>query len=199
MEAQAAAEKEAARLRRAAAKEEEEEERKRREEGRKEVVERLATEEGDADQIIQEGQKIVLKKSTARRTAAEKSRQAAKPPNGTFSAAPAADNGSAFTIKGLKPVEAREREKPYDPFGGLAFHTEYYALQDHYEHPWLDKARTDPHITAGGYSLGEYYARTMFEAFAGLGCFIQAEMAANDTPPNTTATASAALASGVGG
>lgn len=35
-------------------------------------------------------------------------------------------------------------------------------------------------ITAGGFDLREYYARTLLEAFAGLGCFIAEEMGARD-------------------
>ena len=54
---------------------------------------------------------------------------------------------------------------------------DYYILQEYYEHPWLEKARSDPQITAGGYDVKEYYTRTMTEAFAGLGCFIAEEVA----------------------
>ena len=35
---------------------------------------------------------------------------------------------------------------------------------------------------AGGYSLHEYYARTMFEAFSGLGVFIEDEVAVRPQP-----------------
>ena len=185
-EAQLAAQKEGVRLRRAAAREEEDEEKREREEGRREIVEKLAHSNGDADQIIREGQTVVLKKSTARRTAAEKARQAR--PDDLFGAVVSNsgggnENGSAgsgFTIRGLKPVVEAEPEKPYDPFGGISMQRDYYQLQDHYDHPWLDQARTDPQITAGGYDLKEYYARTMLEAFAGLGCFIAEEMAAKE-------------------
>lgn len=191
-EAHFAAQKEAARLKRLAAKEEEEEERREIEEVRRDTLEKLATSTEDPDAIMKEGQKIILKKSTARRTAAEKAKQARS--DEIFGAA--SDNGSAtsgFMIKGLKPIIAAEPEKPYDPFGGMSMHREYYTLQDHYEHRWLDQARTDAHITAGGYDLKEYYARTMFEAFAGLGCFIEDEIAARDS---AVATASAAVVGG---
>lgn len=68
-------------------------------------------------------------------------------------------------------------------------------LQEYYEHPWLDSARTDPQITAGGYDVREYYARTMLEAFAGLGCFVDAEVAAREVP----ADKAVATAAGGGG
>ena len=69
-------------------------------------------------------------------------------------------------------------------------------LQDYYEHPWLDNARTDPQITAGGYDVHEYYARTMLEAFAGLGCFVEAEMAGRDVPADMAVATTAAAATG---
>jgi CDK-activating kinase assembly factor MAT1 len=51
---------------------------------------------------------------------------------------------------------------------------------------------------AGGYSLHEYYARTMFEAFSGLGVFIEDEAAGRSLPaaPASIGTATAAEASG---
>lgn len=47
-----------------------------------------------------------------------------------------------------------------------------YELQKEYKNPFLDGARRDHKYTAGGYDLQEYYARSMFEAFAGLAVFI---------------------------
>ena len=188
-----AAQKEAVRLRRMAAIEEENEERRVREEGRREILEKLANSTGDPDVIMKEGQKVVLKRSTARRTAAEKARQAKN--HDHFTAV--GENGSAesgFTIRGLKPVEEPEPEKPYDPFGGMSLQRDYYALQEHYDHRWLDNARTDQAITAGGYNLKEYYARTMFEAFARLGCFVEDEISARDTFGSDGALATAAAA-----
>lgn len=187
VEAQLAAQKEAQRQRRAMAKEEEEQERIEREEGRKEIVDKLANSNGNADQIMREGQKIVLKKSTARRTAAEKARLAqsnsasnAATGTGTGTGAETRATESTFQIQGLKPIVEAEPEKPYDPFGGLSIQRKYYAPQEHIDHPWLEKARTDPQITAGGYDLKEYYARTLLEAFAGLGCFVGDEMAGKE-------------------
>ena len=86
-----------------------------------------------------------------------------------------------FEIKGLKPVVKPEPEKPYSAFEGLEFKQEYYVLQESYEHPWLDKARTDPMITTGGYDVGEYTTRALLEAFAGLGVFIEDEVEKRDS------------------
>lgn len=198
VEARQSFEKEQARLRREAARREEDDERREIEEGKKDILNRLANSAGDPDAIAKEGQRVILKKSTARRTAVEKARQQHSQASDPFGNP---DNGaSSFTIKGLKPTVVAEPEKPYDPFGGVQEKREYYVLQDHYEHPWLDNARTDPQITAGGYDVHEYYARTMLEAFAGLGCFIDEEIPGRDLPADkSVATAAAAAAGGGGG
>ncbi len=179
LSADLSAQKEGARARREAARQEEEEEKRERAEGRREVLEKIATTSGDADAAAREARKVVLKRSTARRTAAEKLRVAAGSNEDPFSCTATADP-TGYSIKGLKPILEASREKPYDPFGGVSIQKEYHTLQTNYEHPWLDHARTDPQVLAGGYDLGEYYARTMLEAFAGLGCFIEEEVAGRD-------------------
>ena len=194
-EAQLTAQKEQARLRREAALNEELDERMEKEEGRREVVEMMAKGDGDADAIVRETKKVVLKKSTARRTAAEKSHQ---------QAAAKMDNGAAaaplFSIQGLKRVAPAAPEKEYDPFGGYVIKPAYYQLRDHYEHSWLDKARNDAQITAGGYAVGEYCARAVMEAFGGLGVFVEDEIGGREKSEGKgVATASAAAASGGGG
>ena len=188
-EAQFAAQKEEARLRREAARKEEDDERREREEGRKEILDKIANSTDDPDKI----QKVVLKKSTARRTAAERARQqdAAK-----------VDNGAApmFAIAGLKPASAPEPQKVYDPFAGCVMKNEHFTLQKTYDNPFFEKSlRTDPKITAGGYELGDYCTRAMIEAFAGLGVFIEDEVAGRETPTDAavgTAAAAAAVAGG---
>ncbi|KAI4198590.1 MAG: hypothetical protein LQ350_005181 [Teloschistes chrysophthalmus] len=147
-----------------------------REESHKQSLDALAADH-------QTDTKVVLKKSTARRTAAEKARdrqrqqqqqqQQSQQP-GTPNTA--ADSSEVYRIEGLRAVVEALPEEPYDPFGGRSFAPAYYTLQPHYDHPWLDKARTDPSIVAGGYDLREYYQRTTLEAFAGLGCFLEEEM-----------------------
>ncbi len=186
-EAQFAAQNEQAKLRREASRQEEDEEKREREEGRKQIIDNMASSTDDPDKIAREGQKVVLKKSTARRTAAERNQQAGSKP----------DNGSAaplFQIQGLKPIVAPKPEEVYDPFGGYKINSEYYTLQQKYEHQWLDNARTDTQITAGGYDVGEYCARAMREAFAGMGVFVEEDIVGR----KTVGTASAAAAAGDG-
>jgi len=191
-EASFKAQKEQARLRREGAKQEELDEQRDRAEGRREMIDQIAA-GGDPDQLAKAAQKVVLKKSTARRHAGGKPQQASK----------AVDNAAPpplFEIQGLKPVVAPEPEKPYSPFGGLEFKWEYFTLKEKYEHPWLDKARTDPMFTTGGYDVGEYTARAMLEAFAGLGVFVEDEVGERENAVGkAVATEAAAEAAGGGG
>ncbi|KAL8816898.1 MAG: hypothetical protein Q9191_008246 [Dirinaria sp. TL-2023a] len=220
-EAGFAAEKERARMRRAEAIREEDDERREREEGRRELVDRLAkSKAGDADEIVkatmQQQQRVQLKKSSARGEKArlaqlkQQQQQQAKA-NKSTSNNNSTTTTPTFTIEGLKPAPAAaaasdsetEPEKAYDPFGGMVFEHDYYVLQDRYENQWLEALNGNPQIMAGGYDVKEYYARTMFEAFAGLGVFVGEEVAGRDTEASketaTAAAAAAAAAAGDGG
>ncbi|KAE8447029.1 hypothetical protein EG329_011164 [Mollisiaceae sp. DMI_Dod_QoI] len=180
------AEKEAARQRRLLAIKEAEEEKMDVEKSKREVLEKLASGEGDAKEITEMAQKVVLKKSGARRIANEAMLQS---------------NGSSrdpnLTIRGLKKKEAPVAEQAYDPFGGVDLTPSRYILQDEYESEWLSNAKRDPKHLAGGYSFHEYYARTMFEAFSGLGVFIEDEVGSRTQPaaPSVIGTIAAAEAS----
>lgn len=197
-DARLAGQKEQALRRREAAAREDDLERRERDEGRKEIHNNLAHgPKGEAEQIVKDTRRVVLKQSTARRS---KQQQRQHLHDGTDPAAGANGDASLFTIEGLKPVVQDEPEQLFDPFGGLDFRPRYYSLQEDYDHPWLEKAKTDPAITAGGYDVSEYYARTMLEAFAGLGCFIEDEVTERDAPAGAGgATVSAALAASAGG
>ena len=175
VEAHQAAEKEQARLRREAARREEEEERQKLHEGRREVLSKLASADvGQADEVAREGQRkvVMLKRSSARRN-----QQQAPPPSSTDPATSATD--VPYLLKGLKirPSPSSQESPPYDPFGGLSNRRDYFVPQDHYDHPWLDQARSDPHILAGGYDLREYYQRALVDAFSGLGVVVREEVA----------------------
>lgn len=174
------AEKEAARQRRLAIVREEEAAKADVEQSRREVLERLANTDEDARKITMQAQKIILKKSGARREMAQALGEA---------------NGSAaggLTLRGLKKREAPVVEKPYDPFGGVDLTPSRYVLQDDYQSEWLANAKSDQRHMAGGYSMQEYYARTMFEAFSGLGVFIEDEVVSKPPPVASSAVASMA-------
>jgi CDK-activating kinase assembly factor MAT1 len=182
-------EQEQARLRRMAAREEYEREQRELAAGREEVLSRLASgRPADAASIAREGQKILLKKSSARRSEEERLRQKQAALRGEKTKGARAVSGAATDsdaepslIKGLKKVSIPEPEKPYDPFGGIqADKRDYYVLQDHYPSQWLEQARNNATFAAGGFDVKEYYSRTLFEAFAGLGVFVDEEVPKRD-------------------
>ncbi|KAK2623730.1 hypothetical protein QTJ16_006911 [Diplocarpon rosae] len=180
------AEKEAARQRRLAAIRDEEAAKLDVEQSKRDMLEKMANSDENATKITMQAHKVILKKSGARRNLTESNGEA----NGSA-------NGS-LTLRGLKKKEAPVAEKAYDPFGGVDLAPSRYVLQDDYESEWLSNAKTDQRHMAGGYSLGEYYARTMFEAFSGLGVFIEDEVANKPQPAasSTMAAVAAVQASG---
>ncbi|KAH7327233.1 RNA polymerase II transcription factor-like protein B subunit 3 [Rhexocercosporidium sp. MPI-PUGE-AT-0058] len=181
------AEKEAARQRRLAVVREEEAAKKDVEQSRREVLERMANTDEDAREITMQAQKVILKKSGARREATQSLGES----NGSL--------GSGLSLRGLKKKEAPVVEKPYDPFGGVDLTPSRYVLQDDYESEWLSNCKSDQRHMAGGYSLQEYYARTMFEAFSGLGVFMEDEVASKPQPAASSAVASMAAVQASGG
>ncbi len=153
---------------------------------RREAIDALATGDGDANQIAKQAQKIIMQKAERRRGDLAGA--------GNAGATDGVDVGrkESLTIRGLKKKVAPEMEKPYDAFGGVDLTPSRYVLQDSYENEWLNAAVSDIRHIAGGYSLQEYYARTMFEAFSGLGVFIAAEVAERDKPKMETTSSARA-------
>ncbi|PKY00301.1 CDK-activating kinase assembly factor MAT1 [Aspergillus campestris IBT 28561] len=182
-------EQELARIRRQAAKMEYENERRELIAGREDVLARLASgRPADAAAIARQGQKVLLKKSSARRSEEERIRQkqaALRNSDAKMSGQPAAraagqDDGGF--IKGLKRIKTPEPEKPYDPFGGLVpGKRDYFTQSEYYPSSYLEPIRQNAQMQAGGFDLREYYSRTLLEAFAGLGCFIDEEVAERDS------------------
>lgn len=159
----------------------EEEEKLDLEKSKRDVLDRLANTDGDANAITQQAQRVILKKSSARRAALTNtntnvdSRNSARPTSRGAGTMGTEDLGGGFAIRGLKKKAAPVIEGPYDPFGGVVLEPTMFVLQDDYQYEWLNEAKNNQAHTAGGYSLQEYYARTMFEAFSGLGVFIEDE------------------------
>lgn len=203
-------EQEQARLRRQVAKQEYEDERRDMLAGQEDVLQRLAAgKRGDAATIAREGQRVLLKKSSARRSEEDRIRQkqaalrssdANKPGR---AATPSEAAGGTGLIKGLKKIKTPEPEKPYDPFGGMVPNKrDYYTLRDSYPSSYLDPIKKDTRMQAGGIDLREYYSRTLMEAFAGLGCFLGEEVSKRDVTsalglpkPATEGAAMAAVSS----
>lgn len=169
---QIAAEQEAARQRRLEAARTEDEERAARARQKEEDLDTLArAPQGQAARVM-------LKKRGQHR----KEELAASEAAALRRAAAAA--GGGLSIRGLKKKGgdvggssgsgsgAGADTGPYDPFGRLDLRPARYELQREYKNPFLHNARHESKYTAGGYDLQEYYARSMFEAFAGLAVFI---------------------------
>ncbi|AEO65960.1 uncharacterized protein THITE_2018475, partial [Thermothielavioides terrestris NRRL 8126] len=160
-----AAEREAARQRRVEALREAEEEKR----------ERARSREAELDSLAQGGdgggpgaQRVQLKRRG--QAAANRAVEAA-----VNAAVGAADVGR-LSIRGLKEKKkAPAPEGPYDPFGGMDFVPSRYKLRAGLTHPGVEKYKADPAHITGGYSFDEYAARAMYEAFAGLGVFIEDE------------------------
>lgn len=185
-------EQEEARQRRQAARQEYENERREMQAGREDFLSRLASgSAAEATAIAREGHKVLLKKSSARRSEEDRIRQKQAALRGTETKRAGAGAGATLTtadtagpaaadtglIKGLRKVKTPEPEKPYDPFMGLVPEKrDYVSVQQFYPSPYLERLRSNKTVLAGGYDLREYYSRTLMEAFAGLGCFIQDEV-----------------------
>ena len=151
------AEKEAARQRRIEALQEAEEEKR----------ERLLNREAELDSLASapEGQRVQLKRRG----------QLGRVETAVNTAITTADVGR-LSIRGLKEKKKPPApEGPYDPFGGMDFVPSRYKLGPGLSHPQIDKYRYDQGHTTGGYDFDEYTARVMYEAFAGLGVFIEDE------------------------
>lgn len=171
------AEKAAHQARRLAAVRAQKEEKEDVVKSQRDMLNRLAHEDGDAMAIAEETQKrIVLKKASLRRNLAEAGGQSE-----TLGV-------DELTIRGLKKKIKREEEKPYDPWGGYNPKPTRYVLQDEYTNEKHKLATLDLQHTVGGYSFKEYNQRAVFEAMAGLAIFIEDEMA--DKPPPDTAVLS---------
>ncbi|KAI0006283.1 CDK-activating kinase assembly factor MAT1-domain-containing protein [Xylariaceae sp. FL0662B] len=98
---------------------------------------------------------------------------------------PAPPAPSMLSIRGLKDknqktAEEEDAAKPYDPFDGLSLEPTRYRMHDEsaYPNPFLDDARSRNDHCVPGYDVGEYMARALYDAFAGLGVVIDDEKAA---------------------
>lgn len=154
-------------MRREASIREEQEEKRAKEENRRQVLDKLATSKGNAAKITNEGERVMLKRSSARRQDSEAPQPESL--NGSYSAplaSTAAESSDSFVIRGLKKRQAPVAEAVYNAFGGMELRPQYHVLQDQYSWDWLDEAQNNQVYTAGGYNVHEYYQRALCDAFA---------------------------------
>ncbi|KAJ5128881.1 hypothetical protein N7448_002591 [Penicillium atrosanguineum] len=189
-------EQEEARMRRQLAREELENERREMHAGREDFLSRLAAgTSSDAASIARESHKVQLRKSSARHSEQDRLRQKQAALRGSelkrgtnLSSVENAGPSDTGLIKGLRKIKTPEPEKPYDPFMGyLPEKRDYVTLQQSYPSQYLDRLRKSTQAAAGGFDLREYYSRTLMEAFAGLGCFVEEEIAERDANRSASA------------
>ncbi|KAJ2981065.1 hypothetical protein NQ176_g2248 [Zarea fungicola] len=94
------------------------------------------------------------------------------------------DAANGLSIRGLRDKKAAaaaagDSDKVYDPYGGLDLVSQRVDLSpaqlQQYSSEWLDTIRSKHDYTVGGYSPDEYLTRALFEAFSGLGVFVNEE------------------------
>jgi CDK-activating kinase assembly factor MAT1 len=161
-----AVEQEAARARRAADAKAEQDERAQEARFKEEMLDSLQS--ADVGHATEAMKKIILKKrGVAKRDSAADTLAAA--------------SGPGLSIRGLrdKKAEAVADDKPYDPYGGLDLAPKRIDLSEeqlaNYNSEWTDVIRTKHEYTVGGYNPDEYLTRALFEAFSGLGVFVDEE------------------------
>ena len=82
-------------------------------------------------------------------------------------------------IRGLRTILPPPILEPYDPFQGMPTTRSYYDLQDNYVSRW-DESTKKPTFAAGGYDMQAFHDESLLRAFAGLGVFLEEEMAKRD-------------------
>lgn len=102
--------------------------------------------------------------------------------------------GSSLLIRGLKEKKMRVADnKPYDPFGGLDLTTTRVDLSKDklalYPTEQVERVMGREDHKIGGYFAEDYFSRALYEAFSGLGVFIDEDKVEKSVP-----TAGAALA-----
>jgi CDK-activating kinase assembly factor MAT1 len=81
-----------------------------------------------------------------------------------------------LTIQGLKEKKKpAPPQGPYDPFGGMNHKPGRFVVTADLVNPWEHDKHLDSTILTGGYNFMEWTTRAMFEAFEGLGAFIEEE------------------------
>ena len=139
-----------------------------REENNNDLIERLANGQGTIDEIVKDARKGS--------SMAAKERAAARHQEALEKAALEGKNdGEAYFFCGLdrlkKKKKTQETEKPYSPFAGVHIQRQQPPSAP-YRMDWLDKARNDMLITAGGYDFNAYCRRASSDVFSGLGVFV---------------------------
>ncbi|EWC44694.1 hypothetical protein DRE_06590 [Drechslerella stenobrocha 248] len=117
----------------------------------------------DADLEIAKVNKLARKKSSMRKENQERRAKEWEAKN----------NAPAFQFMANLNRQSEEPSKPYDPLDGYDDTDKYFVYREKYENPWLEEAANNKSMLAGGYIVQQYCERAIFEAFSGVGCFIE--------------------------
>ena len=131
------------------------EEQYERERQKTDLIRDLASSEGSAEKIVERNRAAALKRSSARRMNEER------------------------VVAGQGGLGMEEEEGPFDPLGGEGRESSLYRVKSSYEDKWLEPLMRDEKALAGGFLVHDVYRRGFFEAYAGLGCILSEELAAN--------------------
>ncbi|KAK3501209.1 CDK-activating kinase assembly factor MAT1-domain-containing protein [Neurospora crassa] len=166
-----AAERDAVRQRRIEAIKEAEAEKRERVRSREMELDNLA--KGTTAMTAEPATKVQLKRRGQVNRVAE---TASNPAIATTGMGTGGSEVERLSIRGLKEKpKAPAPQGPYDPFGGMDFAPSRYKLHGGLSHPLMEKYRLDRQHVAGGYSFDDFAARALYEAFAGLGVFVEDE------------------------
>ncbi|KAK6527155.1 TFIIH/NER complex subunit [Arthrobotrys megalospora] len=123
-----------------------------------------ALEADNPDAEVAKVNKLARKKSSMRRENQERRQRELE----------AARNAPAFQfMANLNRIGEETPAKKYDPVDGYDESNRYFVYRDRYENPWLEEALKSKSMLAGGYLVQQYCERALFEAFSGVGCFIE--------------------------
>ena len=141
------------------------EEQYERERQKTDLIRDLASSEGSAEKIVERNRAAALKRSSARRMNEERV---------------VAGHGGFVSFPGMGGgLGMEEEEGPFDPLGGEGRESSLYRVKSSYEDKWLEPLMRDEKALAGGFLVHDVYRRGLFEAYAGLGCILSEELAAN--------------------
>ncbi|KAK9372583.1 CDK-activating kinase assembly factor MAT1-domain-containing protein [Lipomyces chichibuensis] len=139
----------------------------KREVERKVIKELANAKEGEAENAVRKAvaaaQKTMqLKKSSARRSGRDT-------PTVSF------EDAALLMINTKLATPDTRDDLPYDPLEREEYTNDFYTVRDHYYDPFLDNIENSPHAKAAGFGVKSVYEQVLFEAFMGLGCFIEHE------------------------
>lgn len=136
----------------------EDEEKKESEEAKREILNKLSTNDVDASTTINQVKKSVLKRSSARRKQL-------------------AEIMKSLNSNPKNNKKIKQEVIPFTPFNGDRSIIKQFNVQNQYYDPFIDELKAKKDYIAAGFRAELVYERVLNEAFMGLGCVISKERA----------------------